>query len=147
MDAQTLLDWQKLHDWASAKPKGAEVGMACTNSDCPLANYLHDQTQKLWSVGPSIKVMDGTRERLDKPGWIQELVERVDMTAANKSKPISREQFLQILTDVKRVRDLEVQTEREEIIRQIAHEQTVSQMSRSHFDSDEAYEDWELNNR
>lgn len=107
MDAQTLLDWQKLHDWTEGKPKGSEVGIACTNSDCPLANYLHDQTGKLWSVGPSIKVMDGSRQRLDKPGWIQELTDRVDLTAGNKGRSISREQFLHILADVKRVRDLE----------------------------------------
>jgi hypothetical protein len=111
MDAQALLDWQKLHDWAESKPKGSQVGIACTNSACPLANYLGEQTHKLWSVGPSIKVMDGTRDRLDKPGWIQELVERVDMTAANQSKAISREQFLLILADVKRVRDLETAQE------------------------------------
>jgi hypothetical protein len=101
MNAQDLLDWQKLHDWASAKPKGSQVGIACTNTDCPVANYLHDQTKKFWSVGLSIKVMDGTRRRLDKPGWIQELTDRVDLLAANKSKPISREQFLDILADVK----------------------------------------------
>jgi hypothetical protein len=101
MDAQALLDWQKLHDWTAGKPKGSQVGVACTNSCCPLANYLGDMTGKLWSVGPSIKTMNGsTRERLDKPGWIQELVERVDMTADNKSKAISREQFLHILADV-----------------------------------------------
>lgn len=102
MNAQALLDWQKLHDWASGKPKGSQVGVACTNSRCPVANYLGDMTNKLWSVGPSIKAMNGTtRERLDKPGWIQELVDRVDLTAGNQSKPISREQFLACLDAVK----------------------------------------------
>jgi|SRR3954464_9166892 hypothetical protein len=62
---QALLDWQKLHDWASAKPKGSEIGVACTNSRCPVANYLHERTQKLWGIGASIKAMDGAKERLN----------------------------------------------------------------------------------
>ncbi len=114
LNAQDLLDWQKLHDWASAKSKGSEVSVACTNLRCPVANYLHEQTQKLWSVGASIKTMDGTKYRLDKPAWVQELVERVDLTTFNQNKPISREQFLQCLNDVKRVHDLAAQDKEEQ---------------------------------
>jgi hypothetical protein len=56
--------------------------------------------------------MDGTKYRLDKPAWVQELVERVDLTTSNQSKPISRELFLQCLNDVKRVHDLAAQSEK-----------------------------------
>src|SRR5690348_9015352 len=120
---ENLLDYERIKAWAESKEPGYEVGIACTNTRCPLANYLHEQTDKLWSVGLSIKVMDGSRSRLDKPLWIQELTDRVDLTTGYKSKPISREQFLHILADVKRVCDLEVKAEREEVIHQVAHEQ------------------------
>jgi hypothetical protein len=35
---------------------------------------------------------------------------------------------------------------KEEIARQVEHEMSVSQITRSHFSGDEAYQDWQLNN-
>lgn len=103
LNAQDLLDWQHLYDWTAGKPKGSKVGIACTNSRCPIANYLGDMTNKLWSVGPSIRAMNGsTRERLDKPAWIQELMNCVDGDAdAHDSMPVTREDFLRYLEEVK----------------------------------------------
>lgn len=99
---EELLDYHRIKTWAKGKPKGSEVGVACTNTQCPLANYLGEMTNKLWSVGPSIRTMNGTtRDRLDKPVWIQELIERVDLATGGQHKPISREQFLRILNDTK----------------------------------------------
>jgi hypothetical protein len=98
-----LLDYQRIKTWAESKEPGYEVGIACTNTRCPLANYLHEQTDKFWSVGPSIRPMNGsTRERLNIPIWIQELMERVDDEAdAHDSMPVTREDFLRYLEEVK----------------------------------------------
>jgi hypothetical protein len=37
--------------------------------------------------------------------------------------------------------------EEDEIIRQLQHEATMASITRSHFDSDEAYQEWLINNR
>jgi hypothetical protein len=60
-------------------------------------------TNKLWSVGPSIKAMNGsTRERIDKLKWIIELIDRIDGEAdAHDSMPVTREDFLRYLEEVK----------------------------------------------
>ena len=97
-----LLDYQRIKAWAEGKEPGYEVGIACTNTRCPLANYLHEQTDKLWSVGPSIKPMDGTKNRLEKPVWVEDLIERIDGDAdAHDSMPVTRENFLRYLEEVK----------------------------------------------
>lgn len=98
-----LLDCERIKAWAESKKPGEVIGIACTNTRCPLANYLHEQTDKLWSVGPSIKAMNGsTRERIDKPKWIIELIDRVDGEAdAHDSMPVTREDFLRYLEEVK----------------------------------------------
>ena len=97
-----LLDYQRIKAWAESKPKGDIIGKACTNTLCPLANYLGDMTNKLWSVGPSIRTMNGTRIRIDKPAWVQELIERVDdEAAAHDSMPVTREDFLRYLEEAK----------------------------------------------
>lgn len=99
---EELLDYQRMRTWAEGKPEGYEVGIACTNSRCPIANYLHEQTQKLWTVGPSIRPMDGTKNHLDKPAWVEELIERIDGTSdSNDGKTVTREQFLHVLEKVK----------------------------------------------
>jgi hypothetical protein len=100
---ENLLDYQRIKAWAESKSAGDVIGVACTNTRCPLANYLGDMTNKLWSVGSSIRAMNGsTRERLDKPIWIQELIERVDGEAEDHdSMPVIREDFLRYLEEVK----------------------------------------------
>lgn len=100
---ENLLDYEHIKAWAESKPKGDIVGNACTNTRCPIANYLGDMTNKLWSVGPSIRTMNGaTRERIDKPAWVQELIERVDREAdAHDYLPVIREDFLRYLEEIK----------------------------------------------
>jgi len=97
-DLQALLNWQRIHDWATAKPEGDELGQSCTNSQCPVALYLCEQTGRMWSVGPSIKI-PGTSVRLEKPAWVNTLLNLVDTT--ERSVPITREQFLGLLDAVK----------------------------------------------
>lgn len=98
-NAQVLLDWQLLKAWAQSKPAHSDVGLACTNSECPLARYLSEATGRHWSVGPSIRVMDGSGDHLDKTSWVQSLIERVDDVAGHHT--ITREQFLKCLEEVK----------------------------------------------
>jgi hypothetical protein len=103
---QALLDWQKLHDWASSKEDGAILGQSCTNTDCPIANYLHEQTGEYWSVGPAIRLADRTL-RLDKSIWLDVLISSIDTIAAegrpssDLKGPVSKEQFLRALTTVR----------------------------------------------
>lgn len=100
---QSLLDWHLLKAWAQSKPDGAEIGEPCTNSKCPLANYLHEMTHKLWSVGLSIRPMDGTRgTALETPLWVKQLVNKIDARVTDsESVSVTREQFLQCLEEVK----------------------------------------------
>jgi hypothetical protein len=107
MSAQELLDWQLLKAWAESKPAGSELGETCTNSKCPIANYLYEMTGKLWSVGPSIRPMDGTKHTgLDKPAWVDQLITLVDkISTSSESVPVTREQFLKCLEEVKPCRD------------------------------------------
>lgn len=101
-DLEELLDYERLKAWTEGKKPGDIIGTACTNTLCPLANYLHEQTDKLWSVGPWIKTMDGTRMRIDIPAWVQGLIDRVDGEAdAHDSMPVTREDFLRYLEEVK----------------------------------------------
>lgn len=101
---QALLDWALLKAWAESKPDGYEIGLTCTNSRCPIAMYLLEATGKLWSVGPSIRPMTGTKSSaLDKPAWVNTLINRVDdcTRLVGHSAPITREQFLRALEEVK----------------------------------------------
>ncbi len=95
----SLLDWKRIYDWAEKQELGSILGISCTNSECPLAHYLHAQTGKLWTVGPSIRPMDGTKyNNLAKPAWVHALMNKVDMSAGVS---VTREQFLKILEEVK----------------------------------------------
>lgn len=103
MTTQNLLDWQHIREWAESKPEGSRVGEACTNSKCPLANYLNEQTGHVWTVGPSIHVM-GRDIRLDKPSWVQMLIEVVDdLPDKDQAQWITREQFLASLDEVREI--------------------------------------------
>jgi hypothetical protein len=100
--AQSLLDWQHLYTWAEQKEPGAILGESCTNSSCPLAEYLREQTGIYWSVGPSIRPADGTkRNRLDKPLWVKAMIEHTDQATGNQKGPVTREQLLEVLEQVK----------------------------------------------
>jgi hypothetical protein len=100
MNPQELLDWQKMYNWTTEREPGAVLGQSCTNSSCPLATYLNEQAGKHWSVGPSIKRI-GTDERLQKPAWVKALIEKTDQATGNQSGPVTREQFLSVLEQVK----------------------------------------------
>ncbi|SRR6266702_690540 len=100
--AQSFLNWQRLYEWTEEKEPGAELGESCTNSSCPLAHYLNEQTGIYWSVGPSIRPADGTKkDRLHKPEWVKALIEQTDQATGNKQGPVTREQHLSILEKVK----------------------------------------------
>jgi hypothetical protein len=100
--AQALLNWQRLYEWTEAKEQGAVLGESCTNSSCPIAKYLNEETGIYWSVGPSIRPADGTKkDRLHKPEWVKRLIEETDQATGNKQGPVTREQHLSILEKVK----------------------------------------------
>lgn len=101
-NTQQLLTWPRVHEWAEQQEPGAIVGESCTNSTCPLANYLRDQTGIHWSVGPSIRPVDGTvQDRLNKPKWVQMMIDRTDEATGNKGGHVTREQLLAVLEQVK----------------------------------------------
>lgn len=92
-----LLNWQALYEWAIQQEEGTVVG-TCTNSDCPLANYLFQKTGKLWSVGLSIR---SGSVRLQKEEWTERLIDLVDQTTGRHPGRVTREQFLNALERVK----------------------------------------------
>lgn len=116
---QELLDWQKIYDWASAKPVGAVLGTSCTNTACPIAEYLNEASERpFWGVGPVIVCGDGRGITLDKPDWVNRLIKFTDEIAQSvvitdepslvtrhqktfEQRPITREQFLRALEAVK----------------------------------------------
>jgi hypothetical protein len=100
MKTQNLLDWQRIYNWAAQHESGAVLGESCTNSLCPLAEYLNERAGKFWSVGPSIK-REGTDERLEKPAWIKELIEQTDQATGHVRGSVTREQFLDALEKVR----------------------------------------------
>lgn len=95
-----LLNWDRIKQWAESKEAGEPVGVACTNCACPLAEYLGEQTNSLWSVGPAIKKMNGDRVRLEKPQWVADLINAVDINHG-EDLFVSREQFLAVLEQVR----------------------------------------------
>jgi hypothetical protein len=95
---QDLLDWKSLHSWAEQKEANSVVGESCTNGSCPLAQYLHEQTDRYWSVGPSIR---SGEVRLKKPAWVKALIEKTDQVNYNTRNPVTREQFLSVLEQVR----------------------------------------------
>jgi hypothetical protein len=100
--AQSLLNWQRLYEWTEAQEPGAVLGESCTNSSCPLAKYLNEQTGRYWSVGPSIRLADGfVKDHLHKPEWVKALIEQTDEATGNEQGPVTREQHLSILEQVK----------------------------------------------
>lgn len=99
--SRALLDWRHIWEWAASSPPGAVLGESCTNSACPLAAYLSAQTGgQYWSVGPAIKNLS-TGQRLEKPAWVQALIERTDETTYGAQGPITREAFLAALEQVR----------------------------------------------
>lgn len=102
VSAQSLLNWQRLYDWTEQKEPGAVLGQSCTNSSCPLAEYLNEQTGMYWSVGPSIRPADGSvKDRLHKPEWVKALIEKTDQATGSESGPVTRELHLRILEQVR----------------------------------------------
>lgn len=97
---QDLLNWQRIYDWTAQKEANSVVGESCTNGSCPLAQYLHEQTRRYWSVGPSIR---SGETRLSKPAWVKALIEGVDQANYNTRNSVSREQFLGVLEQVREV--------------------------------------------
>jgi hypothetical protein len=81
------------------KAPNSIVGETCTNTLDPIATYLNEQTGRQgWSVGPAIKRGD---ERLYKPQWVKALIEQTDAATSKQRAPITREQFLAVLEQVK----------------------------------------------
>lgn len=95
---QALLNWQKIHDWAEQRQPGSILGSSCTNTACPLSYYLTEKTHRIWSVGPSIRFGD---QRLEKPIWLQNLIEQTDLATGNERTAVTRELFLTVLERVK----------------------------------------------
>lgn len=100
MQEEALLDWQRIHAWASELRAGQIAGYSCTNGDCPIANYLRTQTGNWWSVGPSVK-SNSTGQRLEKPDWVKSLIEKVDEGTHGVQGIVTREQFLLVLEAVR----------------------------------------------
>jgi hypothetical protein len=99
MRTQDLLNWQRIYSWTEQKEPNTVLGESCTNILCPLAQYLNEQTgREGWSVGPAIKRGD---ERLNKSEWLKILIERTDEATDKKRSPVTREQFLTVLEQVK----------------------------------------------
>lgn len=100
-----LLDWQRVYNWAHAKPAGKILGTSCTNSLCPLAEYLLEQTERYWSVGASIICQDGRGIRLNKPAWVKALIKLIDGPTREHGeideREVTREQFLEAMEKVK----------------------------------------------
>jgi hypothetical protein len=96
---QGLLNWEKIYAWAEEQPAG-EIGQSCNNISCPVARYLVAQTHRQWSVGTSIRTLNRSYY-LKKPDWIWKLIELVDELTDDMSRPVSREQFLKVLEQVK----------------------------------------------
>ena len=103
---QTLLDWQKLYDWAQTQPAETIIGKRCDNGCCPVARYLQEKTGQRWSVGPSLRLAnESAAHRIEKPLWIEDLIRAVDAPAMSEdvhhvSKYITREEFLTALDAV-----------------------------------------------
>lgn len=98
-----LLDWQRIHDWAADKEPGSKAGTACSRHLCPLSYYLGDVTGMCWSVSQTaIRPVNGWRPYwLIKPAWVDSLITAVDRIRDGYKRPITREQFLQALEEVK----------------------------------------------
>lgn len=101
-EGQAALDWQKLYAWTQAQPAGTVLGRSCTNSEDPLGGYLGEATgtpAEVWSVGPGIRT--GYGDHLQKPAWVQRLLEETDHATGHQSGPVTREMYLTALERVK----------------------------------------------
>lgn len=107
------LDWQEIYDWTKQKPVGVIIGKSCTNTEDPLSVYLGEKTNTPsyhWSIGPSIK--NGYGDRIPKPDWTKQLIEIIDRETGNRSGPVTREMYLEVLEHVKpkAVKDISQET-------------------------------------